>query len=177
MGILFFILALLTLASAVAAVVLRQLIHGALCLALSFFGLALIYLQLGAQYIGLVQVLVYVGAVAILLVFAILLTRGVEASSEPRWSRSPWVGVGIAGVTFVALGLALVRSAVGQDWPEPAVTVAGEAAVIRIGLGLMTEYVVPLLVVAVLLTAALIGAVLIAMRERTGGEAGGREEA
>jgi NADH-quinone oxidoreductase subunit J len=165
MGWLFLIFAAVTVAGAVAAVTLRQLIHSALCLAVSFFGLALLYLQLEAQFIGLAQVLVYVGAVAILVVFAILLTRGVEAASEPRWARLPALGAAVAGVVLVALVVAVSTSGVGREWPEPALTVAEEAAVIQIGLSLMTQYVVPLLVIAVLLTVALIGAVLIAMEE------------
>jgi NADH-quinone oxidoreductase subunit J len=165
MGWLFLIFAAVTVAGAVAAVTLRQLIHSALCLAASFFGLALLYLQLEAQFIGLAQVLVYVGAVAILVVFAILLTRSIEAAREPRWARLPALGAGVAGLVLVALIVAVSTSGVGREWPEPALTVAEEAAVIQIGLSLMTEYVVPLLVIAVLLTVALIGAVLIAMEE------------
>jgi NADH-quinone oxidoreductase subunit J len=165
MGWLFSIFAFVTVAGAVAAVGMRQLIHGALCLAVSFVGLALIYLHLGAQFIGFAQVLVYVGAVAILLVFAILLTRGVEATQEGRWTRFPAVGGGIAGLVFVALVVAVLASDVGRGWPDPKVSVAEDAAVIRIGVLLMTEYVVPLLVIGVLLTVALIGGVLIAMEE------------
>jgi NADH-quinone oxidoreductase subunit J len=168
MGLLFLILSLLTLAGAVAAVVVRQLIHAGLCLALSFLGLALMYLQLGAQFIGLAQVLVYIGAVAVLIVFAILLTRGLEASREERWSGAPWVGVGTAGAVLVGLVIAVLKSSVGQGWEQPAATVAAEAAVLRIGIALMTEYVVPLMTIAVLLTVALIGAVLIAMQETAG---------
>jgi NADH-quinone oxidoreductase subunit J len=161
----FLIFSLVTLAGAVAAVVVRQLIHSGLCLALSFLGLALIYLQLGAQFIGLAQVLVYIGAVAVLIVFAILLTRGLEASREHRWSGAPWVGAGIAGAVWVALLVAILTSSVGRGWDAPGVTVVAEATVLRIGIALMTEYVVPLLAMGVLLTAALIGAVLIAMQE------------
>lgn len=178
MGFLFVLFALLTLAGAVAAVTMRQLIHAALCLALSFFGLALMYLRLEAQFVGLAQVLVYVGAVAILLVFAILLARGAEVAREERWSGPPWLGVGMAAVVFAALTWAVLASDLGEGWPDPALSVAEEAAVLHIGVALMTEYVVPLQVMAVLLTAALIGAVLIAMQERSNGPAtgGGRTE-
>jgi NADH-quinone oxidoreductase subunit J len=165
MGWLFFIFAVMTMAGAVAAVALRQLIHGALSLAFAFLGLALLYLQLGAQFIGLAQILVYIGAVAILVVFAILLTRGVEATSEGRWSRVPVLGWGIAGLVFLALMVAVLTSSVGPGDLEPAVSVGEDAAVIRIGLFLMTDYVVPLVGIGLLLTVALIGAVLIAMEE------------
>ena len=77
----FAIIAFLTLASAVAAMSLRNLVHCALTLMVTFAGLAALYLQLGAQFVGFAQILVYLGAVAILIVFAILLTR---ASEPPR---------------------------------------------------------------------------------------------
>ena len=79
----FAIIAVLTLASAVAAMSLRNLVHCALALTVTFAGLAAFYLQLDAQFVGFAQILVYVGAVAILIVFAILLTRG---SEPPRQS-------------------------------------------------------------------------------------------
>src|SRR5437762_2664228 len=82
----FTMLAAFVAVSAVAALTLRHLVHCALSLALTFLGLAGLYLQLGAQFIGLAQVLVYVGAVAILIVFAILLTRGTEPGPGRRFS-------------------------------------------------------------------------------------------
>ena len=72
----FTLLAALTVASAIATMSLRNLVHCALALAVAFAGLAGLYLRLDAQFVGFAQVLVYVGAVAILIVFAILLTRG-----------------------------------------------------------------------------------------------------
>lgn len=165
MGWWFFIFAVMTMAGAVAAVSLRQLIHGALSLAFAFLGLALLYLQLGAQFIGLAQVLVYIGAVAILVVFAILLTRGVEAATEERWSQVPMVGWGIAALVFVALMAAMLTSEVGRGDFQPGASVGEDAAVIRIGLFLMMDYVVPLVAIGLLLTVALMGAVLIAMEE------------
>src|SRR5207302_395114 len=70
----FAILAVVTLAGAIAAMSLRNLVHCALCLVATFGGLAGLFLQLGAQFVGLAQILVYIGAVAILIVFALLLT-------------------------------------------------------------------------------------------------------
>src|SRR5258708_29968795 len=93
MTIAFVILAALTIAGAVAAMSLRNLVHCALALTIAFGGLAALYLQLGAQFVGFAQLLVYVGAVAILIVFALLLTRGSEpvqqAIVSPNWIGSP----------------------------------------------------------------------------------------
>jgi len=158
----FAILALLTVASAVAAMTLRNLVHCALALAVAFAGLAAIYLQLSAQFVGFAQILVYVGAVAILIVFAILLTRSGEPVAGSVFSGSWIAGVGIAAAVFAVL-TAMIRSSRGlaRRIPEPP-----QAAVRDIGDQMMSQYVLPLEVVGLLLTAALIGAVLIAMREK-----------
>src|SRR5258708_35982571 len=71
----FLIIAIITLSGAFAAATLRKLIHAALCLVFAFVGLAASFFLLGAEFVGLVQVFVYVGAVAVLIVFTILLTR------------------------------------------------------------------------------------------------------
>src|ERR1043165_9637120 len=89
----FAILALVIAASAIAAMSLRNLVHCALCLTITSAGLAGIYLQLGAEFVGFAQILVYVGAVAILIVYAILLTRNAEAATGPRGASSGWVGL------------------------------------------------------------------------------------
>jgi len=84
MDAIFLAISAVTLGSAVLAVSLRNLVHCALALALSFAGLAALYLKLNAQFVGLAQVLIYIGAVAILIVFAILLTRGLNLPTVRR---------------------------------------------------------------------------------------------
>src|ERR1044071_996175 len=162
MALVFVILALLTVAGAIAAMSLRSLVHCALCLVLAFGGLAALFLQLDAQFVGLAQILVYIGAVAILIVFAILLTRG----SEPIVTSSWVMGVGIAALAFGSLAAAALSSAATRMPGGPRADVESTAAVRNIGLKLMSDYVLPLEVVALLLTAALIGAVIIAMQEK-----------
>lgn len=91
MTIVFGIIIAVTVGAGVAAMAMRHLVHCALCLALSLAGLAALYLRLHAEFVGFAQVLVYVGAVAILIVFAVFLTRGMEASLRvtlsPGWVR------------------------------------------------------------------------------------------
>jgi NADH-quinone oxidoreductase subunit J len=158
----FAIIAALTLVSGIAAMSLRNLVHCALCLALAFAGLATMYLQLGAQFVGFAQVLVYIGAVAILVVFAILLTRSGEPVAHPSVSRSWIAGVVIAAVVFGVLVRVILTSGVAQRIPPD----KADLNVLQIGDQLMTWYVLPLQVVGLLLTAATIGAVIIAMDER-----------
>jgi NADH:ubiquinone oxidoreductase subunit 6 (subunit J) len=158
----FIITALVTLLGGVATMVLRNLIHCALALTVTFAGLAAAYLELGAQFVGFVQILVYVGAVAILIVFAVLLTRGNEPASERVFSMKWPIGAAIALAVFgVFAGVLLSSRALP---PEPAAVPS--ATVRQIGDQLMTRYVVPLEVLGLLLTAALIGAVILAMPEK-----------
>ena len=158
----FAIIALLTIAGATAAVSLRNLVHCALALTVAFAGLAALYLQLDAQFVGFAQILVYVGAVAILIVFAVLLTRGSETSGLTRLTGSAIGGIAIAVVVFSLLTAMIASSPVARHSapPAPATTVLG------IGDQLMTKYILPLEIIGLLLTAALIGAVIIAMHEK-----------
>jgi NADH-quinone oxidoreductase subunit J len=159
---LFTIFAILTVAGAVAAMSLRDLIHSVLALTFAFAGLAAVYLLLGAQFIGLAQILVYIGAVAILIVFAILLTRDAGASSRSAVSSS-WIESGtVALVIFCVLAWAIHHSVASR----PAVLPQPEASMQQIGNALMLRFALPLEVVGVLLTVALIGAVTLAMREK-----------
>lgn len=159
----FVVFAGLTVISASAAMSLRNLVHCALCLTVTFAGLAALYLKLNAQFVGLAQILVYIGAVAILIVFAILLTRSDDqtpraAILSPAW----WVGVAVAVAVFCALAAAICSSTLAMRPAVPPTPVTVE----NIGDKLMTTYILPLEVIGLLLTAAMIGAVIIAMQER-----------
>lgn len=172
----FLLSALITLVAAAAAMGLRNLVHCALCLVVTFVGLATLFLQLNAQFLGFAQILVYVGAVAILIVFAILLTRGADAGPSGGWSGSTLGGLAIAALVWFGLRLAILGSptlaAAGRGAARPevptlaAATPVPAAPVREIGARLMQDYVVPLEVTGLLLTAALLGAVVIALQER-----------
>src|SRR5215469_12951735 len=161
MNIVFAIIGAVTIAAGVAAMSLRNLVHCALALTVAFAGLAAAYLQLGAQFVGFTQILVYIGAVAILIVFAILLTRGTEPAQQPIISSGWVVGAAVAVVVLAVLVYAIGKSSIR----DRAVSPAAEVTVQQIGDALMNKFVLPLEVVGLLLTAALIGAVIIAMKE------------
>jgi len=165
MSISFYILSALMLAGGLGAVMLRNAVHCALSLSVAFTGLALLFLQLDAQFAGLAQILVYVGAVAILVVFAILLTRTSEEIGESNvFSRTWLIGLILAAAVFAVLGWAVLRTA--PMFPQP--SAAPPVTVQEIGSALMGRYVLPLEIVALLLTAALIGAVIVATHEKEG---------
>jgi NADH-quinone oxidoreductase subunit J len=163
MTIAFYIVAAITLAGGLAAMMLRNVVHCALALTIAFAGLAMLFLELDAQFAGFAQILVYIGAVAILVVFAILLTRSSESDTGGGLFSRTWLtGFVIAAAVFAVLGWAVLETApmLPRSTPAPAVTVHD------IGIALMGRYVLPLEIVALLLTAALIGAVIVAMHEK-----------
>ena len=161
MTISFLLLAAITISGTAAAMSLRNLVHCVLALTLGLVGLALLYLQLGAQFVGFTQILVYVGAVAILAVFAIMMTRGAEPTDKQEPSSFRLSGALIAALVFAVLAWALYSGVRGPQvfLPQP------EVSVNQIGIALMHQFVLPLEVIGVLLTAALIGAVVLAMDE------------
>lgn len=156
------VLTAITVAGAVAAMTRRNLVHAVLALVVAFLGLATLYLSLGAQFVGFAQVLVYVGAVSILAVFAILLTRGASSEADATPASKWFGGLAIAAGTFGLLARAIAASRVGRA----AVDAPPQATVKQIGNALMGAYVLPLEIVGLLLTAALIGAVMIAADDR-----------
>jgi len=159
----FLILAALTIVGTAAAMSLRNLIHCVLALTLGFVGLAMLYLQLGAQFVGFTQILVYVGAVAILAVFAIMMTQSAGPHAQPALS-SFWVtGSLVAGAVFAVLAWAICSGSTSAPTPpQPDVSVN------QIGRALMHQFALPLEIMGLLLTAALIGAVILAMPEKKG---------
>src|SRR5215475_12941695 len=126
MSVAFWIVAALTVAGSLAAVLFRNLVHCALALTVAFAGLALLFLQLDAQFAGFVQILVYVGAVAILVVFAILLTSSSETPKDGGVFSRTWIaGLTIAAAVFAVLGWAGLQSSAGlpHETATPTVTV------------------------------------------------------
>jgi NADH-quinone oxidoreductase subunit J len=160
----FYLTALLTLASATAAMRLRSVVHCALCGALAFAGLALCYLLLDAEFVAFAQFLVYVGAVAVLLVFGIMLTRGGEIGTQAAIvSGKAWLGIAVA---FLLCAVLTVASILTFGNKTAAVAVAS-APVRAIGESLMGRHIVALEALGLLLTASLIGAMVVANREGT----------
>jgi NADH-quinone oxidoreductase subunit J len=159
----FYLLAALTLGGGLAAILLKHLIHAALAVTVAFAGLALLFLQLDAQFAGFAQILIYIGAVVILMVFAILLTRA-DLPGAGVFSRGWIFGVLIGAGVFAVLGWAVLAGIDGVPQQNAPPT----ATVHDIGTALVGRYVLPLEIVALLLTAATIGAVIVAMHEKEG---------
>ena len=152
-------IAILTLAAALAAATLQKLMHAALSFAVMFVGISAFFFLLGAEFVGLVQIFVYIGAVAVLIVFTILLTR----QDVGKVRSFKWGGGFVAIAVFAGLIWAIANT---KSLPR-APPLIEPVTVQRIGELLMTSYVWPLQCVGVLLTAALIGALILVMEEKS----------
>jgi NADH:ubiquinone oxidoreductase subunit 6 (subunit J) len=155
--IVFGLVALLTLVAGFLTVTLKNVFHAGLALVGTFFGVAGVYLMLEAEFLAVVQVLIYIGAIAVLILFAIMLTRGlmqnVSSNINKQWA---WAALAI-GTLFLGMLLVILQ----VPWAH-----SGGAIYLNIvpylGTALLTTYVLPFEVISVLLLAALIGAFIIA---------------
>jgi NADH-quinone oxidoreductase subunit J len=163
MEIAFWILSAITVLGAVCAITMRNLIHCVLSLILFFLGIAGHYLLLRADFLGAVQILIYIGAVAVLMLFAIMLTRHVTGDEGPRevLGGKWWAGMGTAAIVAGLLWAIIRKDQLSQILPEG----VAKTSVAEIGRVLVTDWAVPFEAMAILLTAALIGAVVIALEE------------
>jgi len=155
----FLAIAIIILAGALAAATLPKLIHAALSLVIVFVGLAAYFFLLGAEFVGLVQVFVYIGAVAVLIVFTILLTRRDVVGDR----GINWGGVILALAVFGGLSWTILNTT-SLGIPAPQIE---PVTVKQIGESLMTNFVWPLQCVGLVLTVALIGALILVMEEKT----------
>lgn len=158
--IVFLILTVMALGGALGVVLSRNLFHSALFLVLSFAGVAGYYVLLDAGFLAAVQLLIYIGAIAILILFAVMLTRGLMAKRQSQRNQQWLIAALVALLIFVVLAVVLWQ----VEWP-----VAGEQAwaspnvsVSQLGQELLGPYVIPFEVASVLLLVALIGAVILA---------------
>jgi NADH:ubiquinone oxidoreductase subunit 6 (subunit J) len=159
-ALLFYALAGLVLLSGMAVVLLRNVVHAAVALIACFFFVSWIYLVLNADLLWVAQLLIYAGAIPVLIVFAIMFTRrSMSDTSSPETSYSVWGALVSVGIFGLLLAVFLPASWYHGKWPG----LAGTTAVI--GQELVNKYALPFELVSVLLLAALIGAVVLARRD------------
>lgn len=164
LDVLFAALALLAAASGLLAVTSRQVVHAALWLVVALGALAGVYLVLGAEVVALVQLLVYVGAVVVLVLFALMLTRAPVGPDDVDAPLLPRVAAGIAGGALAALvGGTLLAAGAGTVTVRPE---RGEAA--SVGAVLFGGWVLPFELLSVLLLAALVAAIAVSRGEPGG---------
>jgi NADH-quinone oxidoreductase subunit J len=158
----FIVVALVTLVAGISVVTSRNLIHSALWLILALFGVAIFYVFLNAGFFAVVQVIIYIGAIAILFIFAAMLTRRVMKESGPQTNSNWWLGVIIAGLFFVGITVVLVNWSGFSSTAPPMPSTSG--LISQLGLALVSPdlYVLPFELASILLVAGMIGAIYVA---------------
>uniref|UniRef100_A0A7C4EHV9 NADH-quinone oxidoreductase subunit J n=1 Tax=Fundidesulfovibrio putealis TaxID=270496 RepID=A0A7C4EHV9_9BACT len=162
-GVVFLVFVAATVAGALIATNARRLIRSVAGLALAFVGVAGIYYYLGSPFVALMQVLIYVGAVCVTIIFAIMLAETTE--SKLLASRSPFfIGLGVVASAAIVWAL----WALGRETPwKPAASQSG-GGVEELGKSLLTSYGMSFELISVVLLVAIIGALVLARRGRSG---------
>lgn len=166
----FAILSALILGGGLGVVTTRNLVHGALWLILSLLGVAGYFVLLSAPFLAAVQVLVYIGAIAILFVFAVMLTRSMTSLGEVR-NRQWWLSAITVVLLFLLLAVGIIFPVWGRGAPGEVTTLSatvGGAAELGAALVAGDGFVLPFEVASILLTAAMIGAIVVARDDEEG---------
>jgi NADH:ubiquinone oxidoreductase subunit 6 (subunit J) len=167
---LFLILAGIMLAAALLVVAGRDIIRSGLAMILSFAALAGIYVLLGAVIVAAAQVLIYIGAISVLILFAIMLTQTKVGPARLVFHGQAWAGLAAA----IGIALLVLTSIISTQWPgKEAERIGVSTEQVAMLLFIDPLYVLSLQVVGVLLTAAVIGGVFLAKKEPTA-DPGGR---
>jgi len=165
-GVLFFVLAVGVIGAGLAVVTLRNIIHSAVAMMICFGSLAGMYVLLGAPIVAAAQVLIYLGAISVLILFAIMLTQAGDATVPAPYHRQLPVAIVVALAIIGLVGWAVIQT----DWAGAAeVTVAGVDA---LATALFTTYALPFEIISLLLLVAIIGAIYLARRPEEDERAG-----
>ena len=165
-GILFFVLAFGVVGAGLAVVTLRNVIHSAFMMMVCFGSLAGLYVLLGAPIVAAAQVLIYIGAISVLILFAIMLTQAGDANLPAPFHKQVWFAAVIAFFTVVVVAYA----AVNTDWGAAAELIPLDLP--RVAEALFTTYALPFEILGLLLLAAIIGAIFLARRPEDDERAG-----
>jgi NADH:ubiquinone oxidoreductase subunit 6 (subunit J) len=158
---LFLIVAFVVVGSAAAVVLSRSLIYSAFSLLFTFFGVAILYVFLGADFLAATQVLIYVGGILVLLLFGVMLTHRLYNLNLKTETFQIVPGILISFAVFVSL--ALVATQTRWHWVENKELAPTTS---QIGTAFLTEYLLPFEIASILLLVALIGAAML-VRRRT----------
>jgi NADH-quinone oxidoreductase subunit J len=158
--IIFYIVAALLVLTSLMVVLLRNVIHCALALVAALFLTAVLFLTLNAPMVGILQILVYAGAIMVLFLFVIMFLN--PAALEPR--RTLWWGLGSLAALFLAGGLAALMSN-GESLADPVAANEAFGSPEMLAKSLFTEFILPFEIASVLLLVAIVGAVVLAKRE------------
>lgn len=160
--IIFLIVAAVTLVAGISVVTSRNLIHSALWLIMTLSGIAVFYVLLDAGFFAVIQVVVYIGAIAILFIFAAMLTRRIMQDTGHQSNSNWWLGALIALLMFAGIVVVFINwqgfTALSPELENPSGIIS------QLGLALVSpdQYVIPFELASVLLVAGMIGAIFVA---------------
>lgn len=153
----FWLMVVLTLGGALIAVTLPKILHNILGLALSMFGVTGIYLFLGSQFVAMMQLLIYVGAICITYIFAIMLSPPMELDQPKKRKTKVIAALIVSVVAFIAM----VQMIISVNW-GPGTTLTRDWSIKTLGQQLLTRYFLVFELISLLLAIAIIGAIMIA---------------
>jgi NADH-quinone oxidoreductase subunit J len=157
--IVFYLLALVAIVGGIGVVALPNVVHAALFLIVSLLATAGFYILLSSEFLALVQVLVYGGGIAMIIIFGLMLTRGRELPEVSAGGQWP-IGLAASGVILIGL----LTAVLGSDWPRQ----TGDVTLVSIDTlagALFRDWLLPFEIASVVLTVALIGAIVISRQE------------
>jgi len=162
-GLVFWILSFVMLVSAFMVVSLKNIFHCALFLILCLFSVAGIFILLGAEFLAAAQVLIYIGAVSVLIIFAIMLTSNLASKKITQTNENAVVSFFVCFIFALTTLLLIGNTRVWHYAAQGAV----KDNTLNLGRYLMTEFMLPFEVVSVLLLAAMIGAIVLARKDKS----------
>jgi NADH-quinone oxidoreductase subunit J len=161
LGALFGLVAATTVAGALVAVLSTRIIHGVAGLALCCIGLAGLFYYLNSPFLALMEILIYVGAVCVTIVFGVMLSETDEPPQEEERGRR-WAWGGAASLTSAAILLGIVKLGLAAGRLPPAASAQSDGSVRAIGISLLTAYSLPFELISLVLLVAILGALVIA---------------
>src|SRR5688572_3898699 len=169
--IIFYLLAAVCITAALGVVVAQKAVHSAIFLVLCFFNVSGIFLMLGAEFLAVVQVIVYTGAILVLVLFVLML---VDPDDLPEFHTARpvqrYVGLLLGAILLLEIGIAIIDRSVkgvsGNATAENVALVGGNTQ--ALGRTLYSTYVFPFEIASLVLTVGVIGAIVLAMPERLG---------
>ncbi len=157
----FYLLAALTVGSSMMVAFSRNIVYSTFALLGAFMGVVGIYVLLAADFVAMVQLLVYVGGILVLTIFAVMLTSGIADVTVSNRE----VGIVPSLVTVVILGAVMLYAVVKTPWQQAPAQMSSSPTTYAIGNAFLGEYVLPFEVASLVLLAALVGAIVISRQE------------
>ena len=160
-SIIFYILAILILATTALAITRRDMVHAVVYLIFSFFGSAMLFYLFGAPFLAVLEVIIYAGAIMVLFLFIVMMLK-VESAGERLFPLSQWIPAAVCGVVYLGLGIGLVAAGPGGR----SILKTARAEPGAFGQYIFQNHWLSIEIISLLLLVAVIGALLLARRSK-----------